>query len=182
MDISRGKYKSSTITLFDITSQTMFILYPSGKTVKGPIRPDESKVALGKKRELPPYFKTGKTEVIAGLRAAQLVQEYEDGKIDEAWESNEVKVSHDLKLGLIPLFGNLAFKGSSSIADKDGWILRKVRRWSDGTIWSLTEVTKIEHILLSEDIFEIPPDYKNVEEHHQDHEEDSSEDIKKYSY
>jgi len=52
IDISGGKNKSSTVALFDVESQTMFLLYPSEKTVKGPIRQNESEIALGKKTPL----------------------------------------------------------------------------------------------------------------------------------
>jgi len=126
-------------------------------------------------------LKTGKTEIIVGLKAEQFIQKYEDGRIDEAWETNQLDVSPKLKLGLIPFFGRFAFSESSSIAEKDRWDLRTVRRWPDGSIWSMTEATRIEHVSLCEDIFKIPTDYKTIEEHPHHHPKDTESD-KKYSY
>ena len=158
LEVVGWKGKPLTVNIYDIAAQHYFIMIPSKKILEGPIIPDAKAVAQAKKKKVPSIVKSGKKEIIAGLLAEQFVQNHEDGRVNEFWETNELHISADLKLGMIPFVGQLANERMYSETENTGWELRKVQRWPDGSAWQVIEVIKIEHRELNEDLFKVPLD------------------------
>ena len=156
------KGKPLTVLIYDIAAQAYFILVPSKNFVEGPIIPDAKAVAQGKKKKDPSVVKSGKKEIIAGLLAEQYIQKHDDGRINEFLETNELNISAELRLGLIPFVGHLANERMYSEAKNTGWELRKIQRWPDGSAWQVIEAIKIEHRALNEDLFKVLLDNPNL--------------------
>ena len=72
-------------------------------------------------------------------------------------------MARDVVLGMIPFAGKFARDDMYSLEDPGAIELRKLTRLPDGTVWVSKEVTRVEQISLSDDLFVVPSDYQSVD-------------------
>jgi len=161
MELQR-KDVEPVIYLLDVAKQSAFKLLPISK-VSGEISWPGLPSMLGNlKTETPALIKTGKMETIAGYPAEQYVRTNDQGNTSEFWLTQAIQLSPNVFRAITGYTNKLARKDVHGLAEQGNFELRKVQRLPDGSIWMMSEVLAIERANLREEIFEIPPDFKQV--------------------
>jgi len=150
------------IYLLDVAKQSAFKLLPTSKVSEEISWPGLTSMLGDIKAETPALVKTGKTETIAGYFAEQYVRMNDQGSISEFWITEALQLSPNVFRAITGYTNKLARKDLHSLAERGNLELKKVQRLPDGSIWMMSEVLAIEHANLTEEIFEIPPGFKQV--------------------
>ncbi len=156
LETESWKEKPLSVVIYNLESQSMFILTPPHKVFEGPIEPALESLAQGKKRKFPPIIRTGKIENIAGLPAEQFTRTHKDGRVSEYWITRSLNFSKDFLERIMPFVGHVADDEMHSKLGENQWKIRKVERWPDGSIWFFEEVTKVNHSSIQDNLFIVP--------------------------
>lgn len=152
----------SVIYLLDVAKQLAFKLQPTRKVSEEISWPGLTSMLVNPKTKTPPLIKTGKTETIAGYPAEQYVRTNDQGSTSEFWLTQAIQLSPNVFRAITGYTNKLAQKDVHGLAEQGNFELRKIQRLRDGSIWIMSEVLAIERTNLREELFEIPPDFKQV--------------------